>query len=292
MIVIGENLNIMSPKLGEAFIRRDPGPVRDVASQLNGAGIDFMDINIGPARKDGRDLMEWVVKTVQEVSDLPLCLDTTNIEAMEAGLEASGGKALMNSISARPERMNALLPLARKYDAAFIGLTIGEDGLPHDANERGLLAAQIIAGAGAYGIEEKDIWIDPVALPVNSQQLHIRGCAEFVRMLPDLAPSGKSTCGLSNISSGAPQRLRGVLNRTYLIMLKRWGMYSVIADAFDKELLAIAKGEMAEAEALVGKVMAREEIDMSTLSGKELEYVKTAKVLLGDSVYWDSWLEI
>jgi len=292
MKIIGENLNIMSPRIGEALKYRDPEPLRAIALSQAEAGVDYMDINLGPARKEGPELMKWVVDTVQEVSDIPLCLDTTNIEAMESGLKSAKGRALLNSISARPERMKALLPLARKYDAAFIGLTLGSEGIPRDADERGFLAAQLIAEASAYGLDEEDIWLDPLALPVNTQQDQVLRCNEFVAMLPELAPHGKSTCGLSNISSGVPADRRRLLNRTYLIMLKRYGLYSVIANAFDDELRAIVRGDMPEIESLVFKVMDGEEIDLSALSPEEAGYVKTARVLLGESIYSDSWLEV
>jgi 5-methyltetrahydrofolate corrinoid/iron sulfur protein methyltransferase len=252
----------------------------------------MIDVNIGPSRKTGPEFMEWIVKTIQEVSDIPLSLDTTNIEAMEAGLKVCRGKALINSVSARPERMEGLLPLAKRYNAAFIGLTLGAEGIPRDANERGLFAAQIIAEAGQHGIPEEDIWLDPIVLPVNSQQMQVQGCTEFILMLGDLAPDCKSTCGLSNVSNGIPQDLRGIMNRTYLIMLKRYGMYSAIVDAFDGELRAIAKGERPELEALVHAVMDGESAGLSEASEEERQYAKTARVLLGQVLYSDSWLEI
>ncbi|MCX8022895.1 MAG: dihydropteroate synthase [Syntrophorhabdaceae bacterium] len=292
MLLIGENLNVISKKIGEALKQRDPEPIREMAIKEAKAGMDLIDINLGPARKEGPDLMEWVVNIVQEVVDIPLCLDTTNIEAMEAGLKAYKGKALINSISARPERIEALMPMAKKYNASFIALTLGVEGIPRDANERGLLAAQLIAEAANYGLSEEDMWIDPIVLPINTQQIQVQGCTEFVMMLPEIAPNSKSTCGLSNISNGAPGHLRGILNRTYLIMLKRYGMYSAIVDAFDEELYAIAKGKMPEIENLVYKVMDGEDISYEGLSKKEIDYVKTAKVLLGQTLYSDSWLEL
>jgi 5-methyltetrahydrofolate corrinoid/iron sulfur protein methyltransferase len=115
---------------------------------------------------------------------------------------------------------------------------------------------------------------------------------EFILMLKDLAPQAKSTCGLSNVSNGAPAALRGLLNRTYFIMIKRNGIYSAIVDAFDKELNAVARGKMPEMETLVGRVMDGEEVDVSSLSKEETEYVKTTKVLLGHDLYSDSWLEL
>ncbi len=292
MLLIGENINIMSKKIGEAIKNKDPEPIRKLAIAEAEAGMDMLDINLGPARKDGPEIMEWIVKTVQEVVDLPLSLDTTNIEAMEAGLRVHRGKALINSISARPERIKALMPLAKRYNAGFIGLTLGTEGIPRDANERGLLAAQIIAEAANYEIPEEDIWLDPIVLPVNSQQIQIQGCTEFTMMLGDLAPNSKSTCGISNVSNGVPTHLRGILNRTYLIILKRYGMYSAIADAFDDELRAIARDKMTELETLIHKVMDGEDVNLDSLSKRERDYVKTARILLGNILYSDSWLEI
>lgn len=292
MVLIGENINIMSKKIKEAISQKDPEPIRKIAIAQAEAGMDMIDINLGPIRKDGPEIMEWVVKTVQEVVDLPLSLDTTNIEAMEAGLKVHRGKALINSISARPERMSALMPLAKKYNAGFIGLTIGIEGVPRDANERGLLAAQILAEASLYEIPEEDIWLDPIVLPVNSQQLQVQGCTEFVMMLNDISPNSKSTCGISNVSNGVPSHLRGVLNRTYLVMLKRYGMYSAIVDAFDNELRKIARDNRPELELLIHRVMDGEEISYDSLSKEEIGYVKTVHVLTGKTLYSDSWLEI
>lgn len=293
MILIGENLNVMSRVIGEALKNKDPKPIQAMALAMAERGIDMIDVNVGPSKKMGPELMEWAVETVQEVVDLPLSLDTTNIEAIEAGLKANRkGRALINSVSARSERIEAMLPLAKKYNAPFIGLTLGVEGIPRDANERGLLAAQIMADAAVAGIPEEDIWLDPIILPVNSQQIQLQGCTEFIMMLPEMAPNCKSTGGLSNISNGMPTRLRGIMNRTYLIMIKRYGMYSVIVDAFDDELREIARGKRPELEALVHKVMDGEPVDMEKLSGEETDYVKTARVIQGSVLYSDSWLDI
>ena len=292
MLIIGENLNVISKKIGQALKDRDPKPIQEMAQAETKAGVDIIDLNLGPARKAGADLMAWVVATVQEVTDVTLCLDTTNIEAMEAGLGVCKKKPLINSISARPERMSALLPLAKKHNASFIALTLGVEGIPRDANERGLLAAEHLAKAAEYGLSEQDMWIDPIVLPINTQQIQVQGCTEFMMMLGDIAPGCKSTCGLSNISNGAPEHLRGILNRTYAIFLKRYGMYSAIADAFDQDLQAIAKGKRPEIEALVHKVMDGEAVSLQGLSKEETDYVKTARVLIGQTLYSDSWLEL
>jgi len=169
---------------------------------------------------------------------------------------------------------------------------LGIEGIPRDANERGLLAAEQLAKAAEFGIPEEDLWIDQIVLPINTQQIQVQGCTEFIMMMKDIAPTCKSTCGLSNISNGAPGHLRGILNRTYLIMIKRYGMYSAIVDAFDPEMAAICQDKMPGLEALVHKVMDGEAVDMAKLSKEEVEYVKTARVLLGQTLYSDSWLEL
>jgi len=289
LLIIGENLSTRYQAIREAVEQRNPKPIRNLALAESEAGVDLIDINIGPGRR-GADRMRWLVETVQEVADLPLCLDTTDIAAMEEGLQAARGKVLINSISPIPERTRDLMPLVVRYGADFIGPTFGAEGMPRDADERGMLAAELIAEAAKHGIKKQDIWIDPVVLPLRTQPLQVQGCLEFVKILPDLHPLGKSVCGLSNISKGVPRRSRGILNRTWLVILKRYGLQSVIANAFDKDLHALAKGGMGGVEAIVRRVIEGETIDMLGLSGEERDYARSAEVLLGRTVYTDLWL--
>ena len=292
MLCIGENINIVSKTLGPAIKNMEKGPVQELAVKEKEAGMDYLDVNLGPARKAGPELMEWLVKTVQEVVELPLLLDTTNVEAIEAGLKVHKGKAIINSISCRPERIDALFPLVKKYNAGFVGLLLGPDGIPRDGAERGALAAELLAKVAEAGIPEEDVWIDPIVLPVSSQQNQVQGCTEFMQMLRDLAPNCKSTCGLSNISNGTPEKLRPILNRVYLMMLEKYGMASAILDAFDAEIIGIAKGEKADLKEVVWKVMDGESVDTGTLTPEAIDYVKTTRVLLGQSLYSDSWLKL
>lgn len=292
MILIAESINVMSKSLGPAMRERNAKPIQEMAVAQTKAGADYLDINIGPARRRGDELMEWVVNTVQEVSDLPLSLDTTNPVAMEAGLKACKSKALINSISLQPDRLEAELPMVPKYKADMIGLLWGVEGMPRDANERCMHAVDIVYRANEMGIANENIWIDPIASPVSVEINQVKACPEFMGMLESICPGCKSTVGLSNISNGAPDHLRGHLNRTYLIMLQRAGLYSAIVDVFDSELVAIARGKMPEIVNLVHRVMDDEKPDLSKLSRKEVEYLKTVRVLTGDSLYSDSWLEI
>ena len=292
MILIGESINIMSKTIGPALKERNPEPIQELAKVEDKAGMDYLDINIGPARKAGDELMDWVVKVVQEVTDKPLSLDTTNPVAMEAGLKVHKGKALINSISLQPDRLEQGLPMVTRYNASMIGLLWGIEGMPRDAAERGVLIADLLYQAGEAGISGEDIWVDPIATPVSVEINQVKSCLEFMSMLQDIAPDCKSTVGLSNISNGTPTDLRPYLNRTYMIMLMKYGLYSAIVDPFDTELIQIARGEMPEIVNLVHRIMDGEKPDLASLSRKEGEYVKTVNVLTGKSLYSHSWLEI
>src|SRR4030042_44484 len=165
MLRIGENLNVMGKSIGAAMKDRDPKPIQELAIAETKAGVDYIDINLGPARKGGGELMEWVVKTGQEVVDTPLYLDTINTEAIEAGLKVyknKKGKAVINSIMARPESMDAKFPIAAKHNAGVVALLWGPSGLPRDADERGVLAAELMQNSLEFGVPGEDVWRDPL----------------------------------------------------------------------------------------------------------------------------------
>lgn len=292
MFLVGENINIVSKKIGLAIKNREAKPIQEMAVKEKEAGMDYLDINLGPARKQGPELMEWLVKTVQEVVDLPLFLDTTNVEALEVGLRVHKGKAVINSISCRPERMEALFPLVKKYGAGFVGLLVGVEGIPRDAGERGVLAAELLAEAAEHGIPNKDIFIDPIVLPVSSQQNQVKSFLEFMQMFQELAPGCGFTCGLSNISNGTPEELRPLLNRTCLIILQKYGMTSAIVDAFDTELVKMARGEKEDLKKMVWDTVEGKEPPAHELNPEGIDYLKTTKVLLGHFLYSHSWLKI
>ncbi len=294
MKLIGENLNIMSKKYGAALKAHDPKPLQELAVQEAEAGMDYIDLNIGPAGKTGEELMSWLVPAIEGVVDIPLALDTSNVKAIAAGLKAvKKNRPLINSIMVRPERMDALLPLAAEHDAEFVGLLWGPEGMPRDENERGALCAELVFKATSeFGINPERIYVDPIQTPVNVQQIQIMSVLEFMKMFADIAPGCRSTIGLSNVSNGPPDHLRPILNQVMLIILKRHGMYSAIVDTFDTKLHEIARGKHPNLEAIVHKVEDGQQIDTAKLSEEELKFMKTAKVILGQNLYSDSWLEI
>ncbi len=292
MILIGENLNVISKTLGPALRDKNAGPLEEMARAETEADIDLVDLNIGPARRGGDELMAWVVNTVQAVTDKMLSLDTTNLDAMEAGLGVRKGPVLINSVSLQTSRVDRGLELANKYNANLIGLLWSNEGMPRDVNERAMHTVDFVYKANEAGIPNERIWIDPIASPVSVEINQVKACVEFMTMLGEIAPGCKSTVGLSNISNGAPDDLRCWLNRTYMIMLMRGGLYSAIVDAFDKELMQIARGERQDIVELVHKMMDGEQPDIASLPKEMANYARTARVLMGESLYSASWLEV
>ncbi|RLC10590.1 MAG: dihydropteroate synthase, partial [Deltaproteobacteria bacterium] len=291
MFLIGESLNVISQKIGRAYKERDPKPIQEEALFQKEKGMDYIDINLGPAKKDGPELMPWVVETVQEVvDDVPLALDTSNVDAIEAAIKVCKLPPLINSIMVRPERYERMVPIAAENNCDFIALMWGPDGLPRDENERAALCVELVYFANEAGIPNEKIWVDGIVTPVNIQQPQAISLMDFQGMLQDMAPGVKSTCGLSNISNGPPIHLRPILNQTYMVMLEKYGMYSVIADPLDDLLIDIAKGNRQDIVDLIYGIMDGEEPDMGSLSKEMQDFAKTTHVILGKSLYSDSWL--
>ncbi len=296
MLLLGESLNVISTKIGRAFKERDPKPIQEEALEQKELGMDYIDINLGPAKKDGHELMPWVVEIVQDVvPDIPLVLDTSNIGAIEAALKVykeTPQPVIINSIMARPERYEKMIPLAVDYNADFVALMWGPDGLPRDENERASLAVELLYAANEAGVENERIWVDGIVTPVNIQQPQLMSLMNFQAMIQDIAPGAKSTCGLSNISNGPPVHLRPILNTTYMVMLEYYGMYSVISDPLDTGLTAVAKGERQDIVDLIYGMIEGNDPDIASLSDELKDYAKTYKVIMGETLYSDSWLEI
>lgn len=287
---IAESINIMSKTIGPAIREKNKGPIQQMAQEELEKGSDMLDLNLGPARKAGDEMMEWLVKTVQEVKkDVRLALDTTNTIAVEAGLKACNERALVNSISAQPQSMQERLPLVKKYDADFVALTMSEEGIPRDASERAVALSTIMAMGDELGIEHARYWVDPIVLPVSVDINQVKAYMEFLPMVKDIVPGATNTCGLSNVSNGAPNELRPVLNGVYLMMLYTLGQESAIVDAYDKDMMDLCQGKRKAEVEYVAKLMEGQDVAPSNEAEKVLH--KTVKVLNGDVLYSHSWLQ-
>lgn len=306
MLLIGENIQILSPPVKAAIEARDATYIQDLAVRQVEAGADILDLNIGPQKKLGHEVMPWIVQAVQEVTDVPLSLDTTNLAAMEAGLRVCRRPAMLNSASADPARLDGVMQLAAGYGARVIALTMGVDGIPTTADGRAAIAMEaLLPAAEAAGLPVQDVFLDPLVLTVTCNQDVARESVEAIRMFKMMAdPPPTTVVGLSNISNGCPPETRPLINRTMLVMLMAAGLDSAIADPLDaaqKEWIRVVE-ERDEGTPLGGllvalydAVAAMEELDPDRVDTDDPEQVavyKTYRMLCNEVIYADSYLRI
>ena len=226
--IIGERINPTGRKAFQAQLQAgDLSQLeQDVAEQVAG-GADMLDVNVGDPLADEVELMRSAIPLVQGLTDLPLVIDSSVIEALEAGLGAYEGKALVNSVTAEDDRLEAILPLVAKYGAAVIALP-NDDEIPMEPQRRLELARKIVSVAGDHGIPPQDIVIDPLAMPVGAEPRAVTLFIETVRLIRDDL-GVNMTCGASNTSFGLPGR--HVLGAGFLGIAASHGLTSAIMDA-------------------------------------------------------------
>ena len=240
MLVIGEKVNVINKKIGQAMKDRDAGPILEMARAQVEAGANFLDVNIGPA-KDGPERMAWLVQTIQAELDIPCCLDSMNPDAVEAGLKVHKGQALINSTNGLPAKIESYMPLAAKYNANIIGLTM-LDGIPRDANERAAIAVDIMTAAMTHGVPVENIFFDPLILPIKVAQDQVVQVFEAIKLFKQLNdPPLKVVVGLSNTSNGITGEVKSRIDATMLVSLLTLGLDAAIMDPMDKELMSALK---------------------------------------------------
>ena len=305
-IGIGERIQIINKNVRAAIEGRDKAFIQDLAKKQVESGAKMLDLNIGPQKKAGPEVMDWLVNTVQEVVDVPLSLDTTNAEAIEAGLKLCKQKPIINSTNADPARMGVLFPLAAKFDANIITLTLRATGLPVSADARvGILMEDLLPACEQAGLNMQNIYVDPLAMTVSGTQEHAPEVVNATLVTKQLMePPLHMTCGLSNVSNGAPEDVRLVLNRVYLVMLMGAGMDSAILDPFDKKLMeTITLLENRDDSTALGKVYLAlydacatgEEFDPSIVDMTDPDQAavaKTVRVLQNKVIYAHNYLNL
>lgn len=240
MLVISERLNGLFKAVGNALDARDKQALQNLTLEQVKLGANMLDVNTGPGRDDTAADLAWMIETIQEATDTPLCIDTPKMDAMEAGLEVVKGKVLINSTTAEANKMEKLFPIAAKYNADIIALTLDEKGIPNDAASRGEMALTMITKAMEHGVPTENIYLDPLILPVGAAQDQGPKVLEALDMFRTLCdPAPKTVVGLSNISNNTKQR--PLINRTYLIMLMAHGLDAAIMDPADAELMNAVK---------------------------------------------------
>jgi len=236
MFIIGELINGMYQNIGKAIAAKDKAIIQKCALGQIKAGADALDVNCGPASRKPLEDMPWLVEVIQEVTDRPLCLDSSKPQVIEAGLKIVKNKAIINSVTADQEKLDILVPLAKKYHAKLIGITISNKGIPQNKDQRLELAAAIVAHCSDLGFAIEDLYLDPIVLPVNVAQAEMQDILEAIREFKIISePSPKTIVGLSNVSQGTP--VRNLINRTFLTMAIAYGLDAAILDPLDSDLV-------------------------------------------------------
>jgi 5-methyltetrahydrofolate--homocysteine methyltransferase len=232
--VIGERINPTGRKAFQAQLQQgDLSQLELDTEQQVAGGADMLDVNVGDPLADEVELMRSAVPIVQGLTDLPLCIDSSVIEALEAGLSAYQGKALVNSVTGEDERLEAILPIVAKYGAAVIGLA-NDDEIPMEPERRLEVARKIVSRAGDYGIPPEDVLIDPLAMPVGAEPRAVTLFLETVRLIRENL-GVNMTCGASNTSFGLPGR--ETLGAGFLAIAASHGLTSAIMDARSQEIV-------------------------------------------------------
>lgn len=253
--IIGERVNPTGKKrFQQALLEDDLDYILDVAVQQEEAGADILDVNVGFPGVDEVSMLPRVVKKLQSVVSLPLQLDSSSPEALEAGLRVYNGKAAVNSVNGDPESLARILPIVKKYGAAVVGLTLDQNGIPQTAEGRVAIARRILDAALARGIPAEDVWIDCLTLTVSAQQEQAAETLKAVRAVTeDLGL--RTVLGVSNISFGLPSR--GLITQSFLTQALAAGLTLPILNPNQREMLdAVAafralSGEDAQCRAYV-----------------------------------------
>lgn len=240
MLIIGERINATRKHIFAAMEKRDTKFIQDEAMNQIKAGANLIDINAGGKPEREVSDMEWLVKTVREVTDAPLCIDSANPSAIEVGLSKQGkGKPMINSITNEEDRLNKILPLVKKYNCDVVALTIEAGEIPTTAQKRIEIAKNMLTKVRDFGIPLGNVYVDPCIFPVSTDSKQAIVSMDTIKGVKQIFPEVKTIVGLSNISYGLPTR--GIINSTFLILLVSIGLDAAIIDPTEKKMMAALK---------------------------------------------------
>jgi cobalamin-dependent methionine synthase I len=305
MYIIGENIHIISDKVKTALKDRDAKFFQELAVQQVDAGAQALDINLGPRKKDGEEVFPWMVEVVEQVVDVPLSFDTTNVLGIEAGLKKiTKAQPIINSTSAEPERLEKVPLLAKKYNTKLIALTMGSSGIPVAADDRVTIALEaLIPRMLEIDFPISDLIIDPLVLTVSGCQEYCPQLIEAVRTLQYAwDPPPAISIGLSNVSNAVPAENRSLINRVYCAMLMGVGLQMMIANPLEEDLKDVVRIiETRDDSTAVGRLylkiadrvtnMEEPTVADVDLSDPEQERIwKTLQILMNKVIYADGYL--
>ena len=304
MILIGENIHVISKSVREALVSRDEKFIGELVKlQKN---MDYIDLNVGPAKGDMEGILPWLSSIVKKESDLNISFDTTNFDEMKRGLEAFSGKSFINSTSKDEPRLNKMTDLALEFDSNLIALTLSkETGIPKPSDGRLEIAFEIYEKCMEKGIDSSKIFFDPLILPVSVDQSQAVEALNTIKMIKEsFEPPVKTVIGLSNISNGSPKEMRGLINRVFAVLAYGAGLDAAIIDAKDVELVRIFR--MLEKQSTHNGIdelyislanMISDFSDLSDIiydksSAEQTKIIKTAGILLNNEIYSHSFTQI
>jgi cobalamin-dependent methionine synthase I len=248
MIIIGEKLNSTIPAIRPAIENYDRDAIADLAKKQIGAGATFIDINAGMFVEDEPERLAWMAEVVQDAVNAPLSIDSPNPIAIKHALEINKNpKVLINSITAEPKRFEEVLPLVLEYKTSVIALCMGNGGIPQTVLERMKIAEGLVSNLCKAGMAEKDIYLDPLVLPISTGADNGNIALETIRKMREEFPNTHIACGLSNISFHLPARQ--LMNQAFLVAAIFAGMDGAIIDPLDKRLMSMIYAS----EAMFGK---------------------------------------
>ncbi|MCJ7495271.1 MAG: dihydropteroate synthase [Deltaproteobacteria bacterium] len=243
MIFIGERISGSQPRVYKLILEKNREEVQKLARKQAEAGAAYLDLNVGTAWLRPAEMMVWLVKTVQEVVNIPIALDSRRLDVIEAGIRVCKNPVLINSTTGEKNKLASFMDLAVKHKSAIIALTMDEQGIPPHAVGRVAIAKRIMEFADGYGLPRDRLFIDPVLLPLKFSQSQGPVVLEAIRQIARERVPPHIIVGLSNSSQGA--KGRKLINRTFLTMAMACGLDAVIADVLDPQLKeAVIAAEM------------------------------------------------
>ncbi len=248
MIVIGEKINGTRKAVESAILGRNSDFIKQLVISQVEAGSHYLDVNAGTSPEREPDDFAWLVETIQEVTDVPLCLDSANPKALKAGLELINETPIINSVSGEKPRIENVLPLAFEYKTGLILLALDDKvGIPDTCKGRMEIVHRLVCLAKDGGLKEDQLFVDPLVTAISTGDTNALITYDSIREISETYPKAHITCGLSNISYGMP--LRSLINQTFMSMCIQAGLDSAIVDPNDHNLM----GVVMTAEMLLGK---------------------------------------
>lgn len=258
MLIVAERINTSRKRIGSAVRKRDTAFIAREAVTQAEAGAAYIDVNAGTSVADELDDLVWLTETVQSAVKVPVCIDSANPKALEAALKVHTGEAMINSITAERERIEAILPLVVQYGSRVVALAMDDGGMPETADDRLRVVEGLLKRLTGEGIEPERIYFDPLIRPISTNPDQARAAVEATRRIMTEFDLVHTICGLSNISFGLPRR--NLLNRSFLTLLIGAGLDAAIIDPTEPGIMSTVLA----AEALLG----RDEFCMNYISAE------------------------